>query len=167
MSYIYTPPTETPKRKSRAGKIALITIAVVFSFCVAGTAIALVTGVGDNTPAGPAHLVVTPSTYLAPTTRQVAPVADSTKRTAKAKPAPVQVTDEDTPGLVGDDFPAGTYRVSASVVGRECYWEKTNDSEGNDIVANDLPLGGRPQVKLKKGQWFTSEDCGTWVKLAG
>ena len=66
---------------------------------------------------------------------------------------------------VGVDIPAGTYRSSG--VTSMCYWAITKTgSNGSDIIANDLPSGGRPQVTLKKGQDFeTSEECGVWTKI--
>lgn len=64
---------------------------------------------------------------------------------------------------VGEDVPAGTYRV-ATAVGGDCYWKKSKDAEGDDIIDNDIPAGGRPQVTLKSGQWFTSKDCPDWIK---
>lgn len=66
---------------------------------------------------------------------------------------------------VGDDIPAGTYRSSG--VTSMCYWEiSKTGTNGSDIIANDLPSGGRPQVTLKKGQDFkTSEECGVWSKI--
>jgi hypothetical protein len=63
---------------------------------------------------------------------------------------------------VGEDIPAGTYRTDEAVT--QCYWEKSTDAEGQSIIDNDIVTGGRPQVILKKGQWFTSQDCGTWTK---
>ena len=32
-------------------------------------------------------------------------------------------------------------------------------------IDNGLPQGGRPQITLKRGQWFTSERCGKWSKI--
>lgn len=64
---------------------------------------------------------------------------------------------------VGEDVPAGTYRVATAVDG-DCYWKKSKDAEGDDIIDNDIPAGGRPQVTLKSGQWFTSKDCPDWIK---
>jgi hypothetical protein len=64
---------------------------------------------------------------------------------------------------VGSDVPAGTYRADEKVDG-SCYWKKTVDPEGSNIIDNDIPAGGRPQVTLKKGQWFASSRCPTWVK---
>lgn len=66
---------------------------------------------------------------------------------------------------VGEDVPAGVYRAATSVTKSSgCYWVKSSDAEGADIIDNDLPTGGRPQVTLKAGQWFTSSDCPAWVK---
>jgi hypothetical protein len=72
----------------------------------------------------------------------------------------------DTLVHVGEDAPAGVYRASADVktLGGMCYWSKSRDAEGQDIIANDIVKGGRPQVTLAKGQWFVSQDCGEWAK---
>lgn len=32
----------------------------------------------------------------------------------------------------------------------------------NPRPANGLPAGGRPQVTLKRGQWFESRGCPDW-----
>jgi len=66
--------------------------------------------------------------------------------------------------VVGQDMQPGTYRVSAAVTDG-CYWAITKSgSNGADIVQNDLPKGGFPQVTVKAGQDFKSERCGTWFK---
>lgn len=83
-----------------------------------------------------------------------------TKRTEVAKAQPEV---DDGVWTVGVDIPAGTYRTTANV-SSSCYWE-INKGEGvMDIVANDLPGGGRPKVTLRKGQTFKTSDCGTWRK---
>lgn len=86
---------------------------------------------------------------------------------ASAKPLSkvVEFSDRDTPALVGQDVPAGVYRVTKNiddVDGLGCYYTKSKDSEGQDIISNDFLEVGRPQVTLKKGQWFHSQNCGTW-----
>lgn len=63
---------------------------------------------------------------------------------------------------VGEDAQAGTYRAEEKVDGL-CYWMKSKDAEGEFIIDNDIPSGGRPQVTLKKGQWFTTRGCPDWV----
>jgi hypothetical protein len=80
-----------------------------------------------------------------------------------------------TPGLitegvweVGSDTgpKAGTYRVVERLVEDSlCYWQVSEDSAGQNIVSNDNPTGGTPQVTLKKGQWFKTQGCGEWKRL--
>lgn len=66
---------------------------------------------------------------------------------------------------VGRDIQPGRYRVTDSV-SDGCYWavlkSKTN---GDDILSNDNVASGKPNVTLKKGQDFTTSDCGTWAPL--
>lgn len=90
---------------------------------------------------------------------------DSFENRASEGDRPSEIA-EDGIWKIGEDFPAGTYRVTASVSGMGCYWKKSSDPEGDEIISNDLPAGGRPQVSLKKGQWFTTERCGVWEKVS-
>jgi hypothetical protein len=88
-------------------------------------------------------------------------IASASASPAAAKPTEIQAGT----WTVNVDIPAGTYRSSGAKAG--CYWAimKTG-SNGADIVANDLPSGGRPQITLKKGQDFqTSDECGVWTKI--
>lgn len=65
---------------------------------------------------------------------------------------------------VGDDIKPGSYRATADV-GSTCYWAiYSSGSNGGDIIQNDIPGGGRPTVKLSKGQDFKSSRCGSWQK---
>jgi hypothetical protein len=65
---------------------------------------------------------------------------------------------------VGVDVEPGTYRTSAPVT-QTCYWKITRTgSNGSDIVQNDIVQGGYPTVKLREGQDFVNERCGTFVK---
>ncbi|MGG5171405.1 hypothetical protein ACQR35_04365 [Pseudarthrobacter sp. J1738] len=65
---------------------------------------------------------------------------------------------------VGKDITAGTYRATSDV-GGSCYWGiYTSGSNGDDIIENDIPGGGRPSVVLTQGQDFKSSRCGTWEK---
>lgn len=66
--------------------------------------------------------------------------------------------------VVGQDMQPGTYRVTAAVADR-WYWKITKTgTNGADIIKNDIPGGGFPQVTLAAGQDFSTERCGTWVK---
>ncbi|GII22723.1 ATP synthase F0 subunit B [Planosporangium mesophilum] len=66
---------------------------------------------------------------------------------------------------VGVDIQPGTYRVKEAVSG-QCYWKINSDANGRNIVANDLVSGGRPTVSLSNGQYFTTQDCGDWIKVS-
>lgn len=63
---------------------------------------------------------------------------------------------------VGSDIKPGTYQ--ARDVSSDCYWAITRTgSNGSDIIQNDIPGGGNPQVTLSQGQDFTSQRCGEWT----
>lgn len=63
---------------------------------------------------------------------------------------------------VGKDIDAGTYRAT-SEVGSHCYWSVTV-SGSDDIVQNDIPGGGYPQVSVSDGQQLKLQNCGTFTK---
>ncbi|GAA1859117.1 hypothetical protein GCM10009715_03320 [Paeniglutamicibacter psychrophenolicus] len=82
--------------------------------------------------------------------------------TAEAEAAANTVSD----GMwtVGEDIKPGTYRTTGSV-GSRCYWGiYRSGSNGDDIIDNDIPGGGKPTVRLSKGQDFKSSNCGDWRK---
>lgn len=65
---------------------------------------------------------------------------------------------------VGLDIEPGTYR--ASDVSSSCYWAiLRSGTNGDDIIANDLPGGGNPQVTIEDGQDFETVRCGEWTKM--
>jgi hypothetical protein len=161
-------PPPALKKKHTARNVVLATVgAVVLAVCGIGGIGALIGGndtttgaVTSDTTRDPTPAATTEATTAAPTVTAAKPTTPAVAK--PAAPKVIAISDEDTPGLVGRDFPAGVYRVTTNVAGMDCYWMKASDSEGNNIIDNDLPQGGRPQVTLKKGQWFTSERCGTW-----
>jgi hypothetical protein len=66
--------------------------------------------------------------------------------------------------VVGEDIPAGTYRTKEPV--EDCSWTiYRTGSNQSDIVAIDIPKGGRPRVTLKRGHDFVTRDCGDWEKI--
>lgn len=82
--------------------------------------------------------------------------------TAEAEAAANTV--DDGTWTVGEDIKPGTYRAKENV-GSRCYWGVyRSGSNGSDIIENDIPGGGKPTVKLAKGQDFKSSNCGTWQK---
>ncbi|HET7415313.1 MAG TPA: hypothetical protein VFI97_06410 [Arthrobacter sp.] len=65
---------------------------------------------------------------------------------------------------VGVDIEPGTYRTTDNVRS-SCYWAiLVSGTNGDDIITNDIPGGGRPTVNLSEGQDFTTNRCGTWAK---
>lgn len=96
----------------------------------------------------------------APKTSSSTPAASATK---PAAPAPTLI--EDGIYTVGEDIPAGVYKVT-SPVSDGCYWViYKSGTNGESIIANALPSGGYPKVALKKGQDFETERCGAWKKI--
>ena len=61
---------------------------------------------------------------------------------------------------VGQDMAAGTYR---SVDNVDCYWKISGDANGSDIIQNNI-VTGPALVTVSTGQFFTTSDCGDWIK---
>lgn len=145
-----------PKKKSKMWILWLfISLLVLVAFC---GGVATVFG-GSNSPDPKPQKSVTNSHSQ----RAVAPTP-SKVNTSLPAPVPVGFTDRDTPALVGKDIPPGVYRVAENIdeLSGKCFYTKSHDSEGRDIIDNGYFDKGRPQVTLKSGQWIRSEDCGTW-----
>jgi len=148
----HTPPNR--KRRVWLGAGVMLAVVVVAFCCGLG-----IGGSGDTDP----QVITTPTPvkvieYLpAPST---APVETSAAAPTKAAP----VTIEEGTWTVGEDFPAGTYKLQTAATSM-CYWGiyKSGTNQAN-IIDNDIVTGGRPTVTLKRGQDFKS-DCGTWVKV--
>lgn len=105
------------------------------------------------------------STTFAPTLEAEKPAATTKPPAATGKPVAAAPTIDDGTWVVGEDIPAGTYKVNQPV-GDTCYWAITKSgSNGASIIQNDLVQGGRPKVTIKKGQDFETARCGTWTKV--
>ena len=80
-------------------------------------------------------------------------------------PAPSAVI-QDGQWEVGVDVPAGTYKVTTAVnPDAMCYWKITQTGKPGNIIDNDIVKRGLPTVTVKKGQDFTTADCGTWARV--
>jgi hypothetical protein len=87
------------------------------------------------------------------------------KKVAAPAPAPSAVI-EDGQWEVGVDVSAGSYKVTAAVdPDAMCYWKITQTGKSDNIIDNDIVTGGKPTVTVKRGQDFTTEDCGTWARV--
>lgn len=70
---------------------------------------------------------------------------------------------EDGNWLPGVDFPVGTYETTSQ--SDTCYWDvTTGDGDSKHYVEQEVGPG-HYRVKLKSGQKFTTQDCGTWKKI--
>jgi len=137
-----------PKRKAMWPWVVGALVAVVLGLCSLG-----VYALGSAAPSGSASAT-------APTTYGVSPSSQGLVPHPGVRPS---IKGDDLVH-VGEDVAAGTYRAATPVLeGQSCYWLKSSDAEGSHIIENGLPAGGRPQVTLKKGQWFTSRDCPDWL----
>jgi hypothetical protein len=117
-------------------------------------------GIGVNGIPSPSPVYI----YTATPEGGVAVPAATSSTTEPAAAPPATPTIREGTWTVGTDFPPGTYRTTADV-GSSCYWQitKPGGNEVTDIIANDFPGGGRPQVTLEAGQKFKTNRCGTWV----
>lgn len=130
-----------------------------------GIGVVLVVGVigiaasGGSKPTATASS--TPTVAASPTTAPVTPAP--VDPTPEAPAGPMTVIEEGD-WVVGEDIAPGTYKTATTVNGF-CYWGiyKAGSNKSN-IIDNGVATGGRPSVTLKKGQEFTNQGCGTFVK---
>lgn len=144
-------PAPAPKKKSKMW-IVWVVFSVAALVVLCGVLVTVLTGSLSDTPK--------PQKSAASSQRAVAPAPSK-----KVVPVPVNgFSDRDTPAQIGKDVPPGVYRVTKNVdeVSSGCFYTKSIDAEGKNIIDNGFLEVGRPQVTLKKGQWFHSQNCGTW-----
>lgn len=163
MVYGQTPP---PARKSKKKGFVIGALILVIGVCLLLCA-GIVAAISPNTSAE--NVPSRTHTIEPPVTGTKAPVAAApTKAPKSSGPSATAKTykiNGDDVVHVGEDIPAGTYRAAGDVAeGGYCYWQKSSDSEGQQIISNGAPQGGRPEVKLKAGQWFSSQGCPDWIK---
>lgn len=155
----YQVPAQRPKPRS-AWRTALIVAGVVLaviSLCSLGTYAA--------THGSPRPGLTTAVADVPDATTPTTSVATVKPKATKPAPKPSPTIDGEDLVHVGEDVPAGTYRVIEKVdaglyVG--CYWRKSRDAEGDQIIDNGFIEGGQPQVTLKAGVWFFSQGCPIW-----
>jgi hypothetical protein len=159
--YPYAPPTAP--RKSNAGKIIVGIVTGVLAVCIGGSVIAAIAGSDDPKNAGtitqdeanrraalaetstsPSPAVTTTAPAAKPTTSAPAP-----KPTKTTKPTPPPVEIGEGVYLVGEDIPAGRYKVIERA-DSGCYWSRTRP-DSDDIIDNSL-AGGFPAFTAKKGE---------------
>jgi hypothetical protein len=155
-----------------------VTIAAVSGLILGGLGVAGASGSprGETVAATPAVTVtvkvpgpVTTVKVPGPVTTVKVPGPVRIVTVIKKEAAPTQAPSpviEDGQWEVGVDVSAGTYKVTATVdPGAMCYWKITQTGKPDNIIGNDIVKGGKPTVTVKRGQDFTTEDCGTWERV--
>jgi hypothetical protein len=159
------PPVAPPRKvKKPRGRVVVPLIVGAVTFFI-GLGVGLAGGGGTENAANPQPGTTKVVTVPAAPAVTSAPAAVRTFTLAPAPPPAVTI--EDGVWTVGSDIPAGKYRVTEPIAAEtDCYWAIIKSgTNGEDIIANGLPTGGRPTVTLKAGQDFNTERCGTWQKI--
>lgn len=162
-----------PPAKKPMSKEARIGWMILAGFGILAFGAAIGAGAGDTTTATasdpqPTVTVTAPAEPGAEVTVTAPPVTvTAPPPPAKTATAPkAAATIEEGTWEVGVDVAPGRYKtVDAVDASGMCYWKITTTGKPSDIVDNDIVTGGRPTVTIKKGQDFTTQDCGTWQKV--
>lgn len=169
-------PAPTPRKITTPVAIMIAVLGSVLLVCGIGSCTAMfapapeptatVTRTVTQSPVSPpaSSAPASPSPDPAQSESPEPPATPPAEPVKKVGPAPVEIQGDDLV-LVGDDIPPGVYRAVERVTPDPwCYWKKSRDAEGSDIIDNDIVKAGRPQVTLKKGQWFETSRCPVWRK---
>lgn len=152
---LQAPPPQKPRRGSRRVHVTIGALAFCAGFACGQPVFSTWSATSEAAASQPAVTV----TARATVTQTVRPKVSRTP-----KPSPSSVLVDDGTWVVGDDIPAGTYKVT-SPVGDDCYWALYKSGTNSEtIIANDFPGGGRPVVTVRRGQDFRTARCGSWVK---
>lgn len=167
----FQPPVKPPKRpmskQARVGWQILIGLVIFIVGVGVGSAGGSTTTATATDPQ-PTVTVSVPAepgaevTVTAPPVTMTKPAPPA--KTVTAAPPQAAAAIEEGTWEVGVDVAPGRYKTTAAVDGM-CYWKITTTGKPDNIVDNDIVTGGRPTVTLKKGQDFTTQDCGTWSKV--
>jgi hypothetical protein len=161
------PLQQQPQKAKRVGWPTLIITAVV-ALGLGGLIGGLIGSSGDRTATTeePNTTVTATETVTAePEPAPTAAKAPTTKNTTK--PESKSTMGEGT-YEIGVDAKPGRYKTRVPEDSPVCYWEKTKDDTGDfdSLIANaELEPGARASVTVKSGDFFHSEDCGTWTMV--
>jgi hypothetical protein len=159
------PVQQPPKKPKRFGwPTVIITVVVALSL---GGIVGIIGGSGDGTAttAAPNPTVTVSETVTETAEAKPASKAPSPKKTTEPEP---ESTMEEGTYEIGVDAKQGRYKTRVPEDSSGCYWEKVKDDSGtlSSVIANgEVNAGGRVSITLKRGQFFLSEDCGTWRRV--
>lgn len=162
-----------PRTGPRVGRIIGFTLAGVVALCVAGGVVVAAVAdqpttpaaVADQDDANRAAAATTAPTSAAATTAppatgkaQPPAVATTAPKPTKTTPPPVIISDGTY--RVGEDIPAGRYKVTERAEAG-CYWSRTKNG---DIIDNSL-AGGFPSFTVRKGEDVEIMGCPDFKRI--
>ncbi len=154
----YPPP---PRRKSNVWAFIGIGVALLL-LCIIGS---LIIGIFSPSTTKDSGLQA-PASEAAEAARELGSAVPARSSAPAAPKAAAKKTIGDGLWKVGRDLPPGKYiptknvKEVSGVMG--CYWVKASDAEMSDVAGSGMVENGRPEITLSKGQWFTTNGCGTW-----
>jgi outer membrane biosynthesis protein TonB len=159
------PVQHPPKKPKRFGWPPVI-ITAIAGHSLGGIVGGIVGGSGDETAttAEPTAAVTATETVTASETADTATSkAPTAKKTTQPEP---EITMGEGTSEIGVDAVPGRYKTRVPE-DSYCYWERLKDNGGgsDSIIAGYVDSGARASVTVKRGEFFTSEDCGTWTKV--
>lgn len=150
------PAKKEPKRVRRSLAIVGAVGALFLGYNVGNV------GDGETATADPAPTATTTVTTTAEPKTEEKPKAKPAEKKEEPKPE----TFGDGTYLVGDEMPAGRYKVTVPDDSWGCYWERNSDDSGefDAIIANEAgESGAKMSVTVNEGEFFNTSDCGEWV----
>jgi hypothetical protein len=156
-------------RAKRFGWPTVIITAVV-ALGLGGIIGGIIGGSGDGTAttAQPNPTVTVSETVTETAEAKPAPTASKSPTTKNTTEPKSKSTMEEGTYEIGVDAKPGRYKTRVPEDSSGCYWEKAKDDSGefDSLIANgEVNAGGRVSITLKRGQFFLSEDCGTWIRV--
>lgn len=158
------PPKKQRWNRKTAGAAGLLVGLLVGAIAAAGGSSNSATEAASA--AGKTVTIPGATVTLPPVVKTVTRPGPTVKVTVTQKPAEAAATIDEGTWEVGVDVAPGRYKTTEAVdPDGMCYWKITTTGSPDHIVDNDIVSGGKPTVTIKKGQDFTTQDCGTWKKV--
>ncbi|HYP44589.1 MAG TPA: hypothetical protein VEQ66_05275 [Propionibacteriaceae bacterium] len=137
---------------------------------IAGFALGTIIGCAGGSSLGGGTAAVPGAAARTVTVTSAAKPGATVTETAKIPAAPAQpkapaagaTIGDGTGQEVGTDIAPGSYRAKVDTA--LCYFQVSGDENGTEIKSNGAGKGTH-RVRLKKGDFFDTQGCGTWTKV--
>lgn len=154
---VATPPLPPTKPPNSSRLLILFSVGGAILVVVVFGLIALTTSQDDEPSAAETRTPTTPAT----STRQPS-------TTLPGRPIPPSPGEAYKIGGFGNSWLAGIYEAPGAEPGELCRWVIQRDLVGDEssVIRQGYGAAGeRMRVGLRDGQYFTSEGCGTWIRV--